>query len=162
TLWSRRRGETEYGVKAVPLGGYVRMIGMFPPRPGDGGRLRRSSSNPFHQMIEQARTDSLDEVEPGEEHRTFYGLPVWQRLVVMAGGPLMNLAIAAVLVTLLLTVHGVGTLTPTVSAVAECANTDVADDTCEGQEPSPALAAGLQAGDTIVAVDGAPVSTWSE
>ena len=162
TLWSRRRGETEYGVKAVPLGGYVRMIGMFPPRPGDGGRLRRSSSNPFHQMIEQARTDSLDEVEPGEEHRTFYGLPVWQRLVVMAGGPLMNLAIAAVLVTLLLTVHGVGTLTPTVSAVAKCANTDVADDTCEGKEPSPALAAGLQAGDTIVAVDGAPVSTWSE
>src|SRR5690606_9168541 len=67
TLWSRRRGETEYGVKAVPLGGYVRMIGMFPPRPGDGGRLRRSSSNPFHQMIEQARTDSLDEVEPGDE-----------------------------------------------------------------------------------------------
>src|SRR5690606_30045952 len=31
TLWSRRRGETEYGVKAVPLGGYVRMVGMYPP-----------------------------------------------------------------------------------------------------------------------------------
>ena len=32
TLWSRRRGETEYGVKAIPLGGYIRMIGMFPPQ----------------------------------------------------------------------------------------------------------------------------------
>ena len=34
TLWSRRRGETEYGFKAIPLGGYIRMIGMFPPKPG--------------------------------------------------------------------------------------------------------------------------------
>ena len=31
TLWSRRRGETEYGFKAVPVGGYVRLVGMFPP-----------------------------------------------------------------------------------------------------------------------------------
>lgn len=162
TLWSMRRGETEYGVKAVPLGGYVRMVGMFPPRPGDGGLLRRSSSNPFHQMIEQARQDSLDEIEPGDEDRVFYRLPVWQRLVIMAGGPLMNLAIAAVLVTLLLTVHGVGTLTPTVSHVAQCANLDVADDDCTGKDPSPALAAGLQEGDTILAVDGQPVSSWLE
>ena len=34
TVWSRHRGETEYGVKAIPLGGYIRMIGMFPPRRG--------------------------------------------------------------------------------------------------------------------------------
>jgi len=34
TLWSRHRGETEYGLKAVPLGGFIRMIGMFPPKPG--------------------------------------------------------------------------------------------------------------------------------
>ncbi len=33
TLWSRRKGDTEYGVKGVPLGGYIRMIGMFPPDP---------------------------------------------------------------------------------------------------------------------------------
>ena len=162
TVWSTRRGETEYGVKAIPLGGYVRMIGMFPPRPGDGGRLRRSSSNPFHQMIEQAREDSLDEVGPGDEDRVFYKLPVWKRLVVMAGGPLMNLLIAAVLITLLLTVHGVGALTPTVSAVSQCANVEVGDDDCTGKDPSPALAAGLEPGDTIVAVDGEPVTTWLE
>jgi membrane-associated protease RseP (regulator of RpoE activity) len=162
TLWSRRRGETEYGLKAIPLGGYVRMIGMFPPRPADGGRLRRSTSNPFHQMIEQARQDSLDEVAPGDEDRVFYRLPVWQRLVIMAGGPVMNLLIAGVLVTLLLTLHGVGTLTPTVSQVAQCANTSVTDTDCAGQEPSPALAAGFQEGDTIVSVDGQAVSTWPE
>ena len=44
TLWSRRRGETEYGIKAVPLGGYIRMIGMFPPKPGEDPRLVRASS----------------------------------------------------------------------------------------------------------------------
>ncbi|MFK5634800.1 MULTISPECIES: M50 family metallopeptidase [unclassified Ornithinimicrobium] len=162
TLWSTRRGETEYGVKAVPLGGYVRMIGMFPPRPGDGGRLRAGSSNPVHQMIEQARADSLEEVRPGDEDRVFYRLPVWQRLVIMAGGPLVNAAIAVVLLTLVLTVHGIGTLSPTVSSVAQCANTDVTDDDCAGMEPSPARAAGLQVGDTIVAVDGTAVSTWAQ
>jgi membrane-associated protease RseP (regulator of RpoE activity) len=160
TLWSTRRGETEYGIKAIPLGGYVRMIGMFPPRPQDGGRVRSSSSNPFHLMVEQAREDSLEEVGPGDEDRVFYRLPVWQRLVIMAGGPLMNLAISTVLIGLLLTAHGVVTATPTLSAVAACANTDVTDDDCTGQPPSPALAAGLQPGDTIVSVDGVGVQDW--
>jgi membrane-associated protease RseP (regulator of RpoE activity) len=50
TLWSRRRGETEYGVKWIPLGGYVRMIGMFPPR--SDGRIRRSSTGPFQTLVE--------------------------------------------------------------------------------------------------------------
>ena len=56
TLWSRRRGETEYGVKAIPLGGYIRMIGMFPPKPGDApGTLRVSSTGRFSQLMDQAR-----------------------------------------------------------------------------------------------------------
>ena len=161
TIWSRHKGETEYGVKAIPLGGYVRMIGMFPPRPEDGGKLRRASSNPFHQMVEQARADSLEEVRPGDENRVFYRLPVWQRLIIMAGGPLMNLAISAVLITLMLTLHGLGDVKPVVSQVSECAV--VAEDAdCAGQPPSPAKAAGLQVGDKIVSVDGTPVTTWSE
>ncbi|ANS80699.1 Membrane-associated zinc metalloprotease [Serinicoccus hydrothermalis] len=161
TLWSRRRGETEYGVKAIPLGGYVRMIGMFPSRAGDDGKLRASSSNPLHLMIEQARQDSLEEVGPEDADRVFYKLPVWKRVVVMAGGPLMNLAISAVLITLLLTVQGLPVATPQVSAVAACANTDVADDDCTGQDPSPAAAAGFEVGDTIVSVDGTPVDDWA-
>ena len=51
TLWSRRRGETEYGVKWLPLGGYIRMIGMFPPREGeDATHLRESSTGAFQTM----------------------------------------------------------------------------------------------------------------
>ncbi|MDO5739325.1 MAG: site-2 protease family protein [Ornithinimicrobium sp.] len=162
TIWSRTRGETEYGLKLIPLGGYVRMIGMFPPRAQDHGKLRRSSSNPLHLMIEQARQDSLDEIQPGDEDRAFYQRPVWQRLIIMGGGPLMNLAIATVLIGMILTVHGIGVIKPTVAAVAQCANVDVTDEDCAGQAPSPARAAGLQVGDTFVSVDGTPVSTWPE
>ena len=43
TIWSRRRGETEYGIKWIPLGGYIRMIGMFPPKPGDDPRFVRDA-----------------------------------------------------------------------------------------------------------------------
>ena len=53
TIWSRRKGETEYGLKAVPLGGYVRMIGMFPPAPGRPARA--DTTGRWSLMIEQAR-----------------------------------------------------------------------------------------------------------
>lgn len=161
TLWSTRRGETEYGLKAIPLGGYVRMIGMFPP--GKDGRIRASSSNPVHQMVEQARADSLEEVGPEDHDRVFYRLPVWKRLIIMAGGPMMNLVLAAGLMGLVLTAQGVPTaMTPALSNIQACANVDVTDATCEGQPPSPALAAGLQVGDRILSVNGTEVSTWSE
>jgi len=63
TLWSRQRGETEHGIKAIPLGGYIRIVGMIPPAKADGqsrtyGRLRR--------MIEEVRGAALDDIEPGD------------------------------------------------------------------------------------------------
>src|SRR3954451_5639527 len=68
TMWSRRRGETEYGVKWIPLGGYIRMIGLFPPKPGeDPRRLRASSTGPFRAMVDDARRVSMEEVAPGDE-----------------------------------------------------------------------------------------------
>ena len=75
TMWSRRRGETEYGVKAIPLGGYIRMIGMFPPRRGDApGMVRASSTGRFSQLMDEARAASMEEVRPGDEARVFYRL----------------------------------------------------------------------------------------
>ena len=162
TLWSRQRGETEYGVKAIPLGGYIRMIGMFPPRAQDGGKLRASSSNPMQLMVEQAREEALEEVGPDDQDRVFYRLPVWKRVVIMAGGPLMNLVLSAGLITLLLMGQGIPVATPTISQVSACANQDVADDDCAGQPASPAAAAGFEVGDTIVSVDGTSVSDWTE
>lgn len=161
TIWSRRRGDTEYGVKAIPLGGYVRMIGMFPPRPQDGDKLRPSNTGRFSQLTEQARAESLEEVGSGDWDRVFYKLPVWKRIIIMAGGPLMNLAIAAVLLTGILSVYGLPQVTTTVSSVAACAPVDVSATDCAGEPQAPAEAAGLEAGDKILSVNGDAATDWT-
>lgn len=162
TIWSRRKGDTEYGVKWIPLGGYIRMIGMFPPHDGDGQRLRRSSTGPFHSMVANARRDVLEELQPGDENRVFYKLSVPKRLVIMLGGPVMNLIIAVVLFTISLTVFGLLEITARVDNVSPCvpASAEVA---CRPSDPeSPALLAGIQQGDRIVSIDGRAVSSWED
>lgn len=168
TLWSRRRGETEYGVKAVPLGGYVRMIGMIPPRPGDRpGQLRDSSTGRFGALVEQARQESVVEVQPGDEDRVFYKLSVPKKVVVMLGGPAMNLVLAFVLLVVLLSGIGVESFVPRVARIAECvpsaaptAAKPLAD--CTAGDPTPPAAAALRVGDTVVVVNDKPVTRWSE
>ncbi|MGG5260928.1 M50 family metallopeptidase [Phycicoccus avicenniae] len=164
TVWSRRRGETEYGLKAIPLGGYIRMIGMFPPRPGDDGKLRASSTGRFSQLMDEARAASLEEVRPGDEDRVFYRLSVPKKVVVMLGGPLMNLLIGIVLLTAVVTMHGL--LTPQAGAEVATVSSCVAPATeatpttsCTGRPASPALAAGIRPGDRLVSIDGQPVRT---
>ncbi|HUV48872.1 MAG TPA: M50 family metallopeptidase [Actinomycetes bacterium] len=162
TVWSRLRGETEYGVKAIPFGGYIRMVGMFPPHRNRQGELvlAASSTGPFQSMIEDARRTSVDEIRAGEEHRAFYQLPVRQKLVVMLGGPTMNLFLAGLLYTVALVVLGVPTLTTTVAQVAPCVPANVVDECTDSDPQSPAAAADVQAGDQIVAVDGVAYNDW--
>ncbi|HEX6153306.1 MAG TPA: M50 family metallopeptidase [Solirubrobacterales bacterium] len=66
TIWSIKRGETEYGVKAIPLGGYVKITGMTPE----------------------------EEVPPEVAHRSYYRQDVWKRIVVVAAGPAVNIVLA--------------------------------------------------------------------
>ena len=162
TVWSRIRGETEYGLKAIPFGGYIRMVGMFPPHRNPQGDLvlAASSTGPFQSMIEDARRTSVEEIRAGEEHRAFYQLPVRQKLVVMLGGPTMNLFLAAVLYTVALVVLGVPTVTSTVAEVAPCVPANVVDECRASDPPSPAADADLEAGDQIVAVDGVAYDDW--
>jgi membrane-associated protease RseP (regulator of RpoE activity) len=168
TIWSRRRGETEYGVKAIPLGGYIRMIGMFPPKPGsDPSRLRASSTGRFSQLMDQARQDSMQEVGPSDEHRVFYKLSVPRKLVIMLGGPTMNLLIAVALVTGVTTLYGANEMTPRISSVSQCVTVQDVDATvpraCTAKDPvAPANRAGLRPGDRILSIGGRQVSTWDE
>ena len=67
-LVSVKRGETEYGIAAIPLGGYVKISGMNPD----------------------------EELPPGEEHRGYYEQPVWKRIVVIGAGPAVNIVLAFV------------------------------------------------------------------
>jgi membrane-associated protease RseP (regulator of RpoE activity) len=168
TVWSRQRGETEYGLKAIPLGGYVRMIGMFPPKPGaDPSILRGSSTGRFSQLMDQARDESMEQVKPGDENRVFYKLSTPKKLVVMLGGPTMNLVIAVVLLGGIFTLYGIGEITARVSAVSQCVQTvqanGTAPPTCSPSDPkAPANVAGIRPGDRIIALAGQPVSNWDD
>src|SRR5579875_3360460 len=88
TLWSRKKGDTEYGIKAIPAGGYIRMIGMVPPPRADGkvSRWPRRLAT----AIEDFRQMSRAEVEPADEDRQFYRLTPGKKMIVMLGGPCMN------------------------------------------------------------------------
>ncbi len=168
TIWSRRRGETEYGIKAIPLGGYIRMIGMFPPAKGhDPTDVRASSTGRFSQLIDEARQQSLEEVRPGDDGRMFYQLPVWKRVIIMMGGPMMNLVIALVLFTGIFTLNGIAVTTTQVSSVSECVDISRSGqqtkDECTADMPvAPANEAGLRPGDRITAVNGEQVETWAD
>jgi membrane-associated protease RseP (regulator of RpoE activity) len=172
TLFSRRRGETEYGVKLLPLGGYISMAGMYPPAPAvdedeaDGtperGRAsrRRVSSRFFRTLVQDAR-EANAETLIGAEERTFYRLPVYKRVIIMLGGPLMNLLLAIVLFTILFSGFGVQTATTTVSSLSECVPVSSTSQEC-ASSAAPAEQAGLQPGDTIVSIDGQPVSDFAD
>ncbi|WP_062384902.1 M50 family metallopeptidase [Demequina iriomotensis] len=159
-LWSRQGKETEYGIKAIPLGGYVRLVGMIPPaervKPVKGtGRIA--------QLIADTREASVEEIPEGEDHRAFYHLTWWRKAIVMFGGPAVNLVLGVLLFTGVLFVMGsAGEPTLTVTNVSECV-TPVDRVECEAGDPqAPAAAAGLEAGDVITAVDGTAVATWDE
>jgi membrane-associated protease RseP (regulator of RpoE activity) len=163
TLWSRTYGETEYGVKAVPLGGYVRMLGMFPPRPGRPASA--DTTGRWSLMIEQARHDAMREVGPEDADRLFYQRAVPQRLMIMLGGPTMNLLLAVGLLAVILTGFGTAQLTPKVYSVSQCVIPADAPSnrTCQPGDPvAPAARAGLQPGDVIVAFSGSKVSSWND
>lgn len=165
TLFSVRRGETEYGLKAFPLGGYISMSGMFPPgriAPGDTG-VRAGF---FRSMVQDARSSSAESILPGEDYRAFYRLPIWKRIIIMIGGPFMNLLIGVVLFGVLLVGFGLPTTTilNQVDSVVPCVTSETAaSQACTSSDPvSPAKAAGLKAGDRFVSVDGTPVSSWAQ
>ncbi|WP_120519661.1 M50 family metallopeptidase [Arthrobacter celericrescens] len=163
TLWSRRKGETEYGFKALPLGGYVAMIGMYPPNKDDGS-VRPSSTGMFQTLASEARSAAHEEVGPGDENRVFYKLPVWKKIIVMLGGPAMNMLIGLALTAVLLMGFGISTPTTTLADVSKCQVTEgeTVDPDSAACKPTPAAQAGLKPGDTILTFDGKDAGTWAE
>lgn len=161
TLWSRTIRGTEYGVKALPLGGYVRMVGMYPP--GRGVVAPRSRRDGRPTLVEEARQAALEEIGPGEEHRAFYRLTVPRKLVVMLGGPVMNLLIAAVFMAVIVVGIGLPQYTSTLGAVQECVPADSSQSDCAAADPaSPGAEAGLRPGDEIVRWGSVEVSGWED
>jgi membrane-associated protease RseP (regulator of RpoE activity) len=163
TLFSFRRGETEYGVKSIPLGGYIAMIGMFPPKhPGEAAR--NASTGFYNQIVQDARTASAETVADGEDGRAFYRLSPWKRIIVMFAGPFMNLVIAFVLFAVILTGIGIQQYSTTVSAVSECVlPATSARQACESTDPpSQAAAAGIRPDDKLISFGSHPVTSWNQ
>lgn len=177
TLFSFRRGETEYGIKALPLGGYVAMVGMYPPNSRDGS-VRQSSTGMFQGLAEAARDQAHEEVRPEDHGRLFYQLPVWKKAVIMLGGPAMNIMLGVLFTAILLMGFGIPQPTTQIATVSACMvqqsagqggaqggtnqrsaaqNTDPA--TCT---KTPAAASGIQPGDTVVVFDGRKVTSWDQ
>jgi membrane-associated protease RseP (regulator of RpoE activity) len=173
TIWSTKKGETEYGVKAVPLGGFVKLVGMLPPGPGnetaDGLRVRPSKTGMFAQLISDARAAEYELVEPGDEERLFYRLPWWKKVIVMACGATVNIVLAFVLLGAVFMLHGVQEATTTVNVVSNCViaakegSANAPERKCTSSDPiAPAKAAGLQSGDRVVSLNGTKVTSWSQ
>jgi membrane-associated protease RseP (regulator of RpoE activity) len=140
TVWSTWRGETEYGIKAFPLGGFVKIVGMT----------------------------SIDDVDPEDEARSFRRAPAWQRLIVLAAGSFMHFVLAALLIVGLALGIGVANDNTTVlGTVATCVPASesalTSGATCTTAEAkSPAVLAGLQVGDQVTSFDGVKVTSWPQ
>ncbi|MDN4160652.1 M50 family metallopeptidase [Nocardioides abyssi] len=180
TVWSKRVGETEYGLKAIPLGGYVKIIGMLPPGAAavadevtydEHGqqvvRVRKSNTGMFTQLISDARAAEWELVEPGDDTRLFYKMPWWKKVVVMAGGPTVNILIAFGIYASVFGSYGNPgdiEIQPVVSSVQECV-VPVEEDgrVCTDADPvTPAVRAGLEPGDRFLAFNGTPVEDWQQ
>ncbi|RNL79814.1 M50 family metallopeptidase [Nocardioides marmorisolisilvae] len=164
TIWSVKRNGTEYGVKAFPLGGFVKLIGMLPPEEDPTRPARKD--NAFTRLISDARHAEAELLVPGDEKRMFFRLPWWKKVIVMAAGPTVNLVIAFFLFGGVFWFHGVPETTTTVDSVAKCVmavHEDQQPRACRASDPvAPALKAGLRSGDTIVAFGDTKITQYTQ
>jgi membrane-associated protease RseP (regulator of RpoE activity) len=149
TLWSFKKGDTEYGVKGIPLGGFVKIVGMTPQD---------------------------DDVEPEDEDRVMWKYPVWKRTIVMAAGSIVHFIIAFVIfwgvaATAAMpnpdnpgpraqTPERQATVAPYIT-VAECVTVDIKGAACTGNN-GPAYSAGLRDKDKVTAVGSTPVENYGD
>jgi regulator of sigma E protease len=152
-LWSVRRGETEYGIGMIPLGGFVKITGMNPEEVEPRDPAEPKPEPGLLERVESADQDKGPGVSrPGEPlppellERAYYNQPVWKRVVVIAAGPAMNLLIAFLILFAL-----AFTLDDAAGSGVEI--NQLTDD-------SPATGK-LQTGDRIVSIDGVPASALS-
>jgi membrane-associated protease RseP (regulator of RpoE activity) len=153
TLYSKTVGETEYGLKAFPLGGYIAMLGMYPP-----AKKPETKTGFFRDMISQARTAHSESETPADANRKFYQLGVGKRMIIMLGGPFMNLVLGVLLTAIALSGFGIYQSSLKIEAVSVCLQNN--STSCSVSEQTPAHVAGLLAGDEVVSVAGQEALDW--
>ncbi len=150
-LWSFKRGETEYGIGWLPLGGFVKITGMNPdevdPPPGQEERVREVGLLEKVESVDQNPDPDVSvpgrPLPPELRERAYYNQPVWKRIVVIAAGPAMNVLVAFVLL------FGLAYTAEEISGpgleIAELTT----DSPAQGQ---------LEEGDKVVSIDGMALS----
>ena len=131
-LWSTQRGETEFGIKAVPAGGYCRIVGMSP----------------------------REALASEDENRAFVKASVGQRLIVLGAGSFLHFVIGFILLLTLFSSVGVTSVTSTVEAVSDCIPKNINQGCVKNSKPSPAKTVGILPGDKITKVNGVAYSEW--
>jgi membrane-associated protease RseP (regulator of RpoE activity) len=139
TIWSTWRGETEYGIKAIPLGGFVKIVGMH----------------------------SLDDPDdPEDEPLAFRSHPAWQRILVLCAGSAMHFLLALFLAFGLALTVGIANDNTQVGTLSSCLPASLTaydNNSCAGShQQSPAKLAGLRLGDVVTAIDGRPVTNFTQ
>jgi membrane-associated protease RseP (regulator of RpoE activity) len=134
-IWSFRRGETEYGLKAIPAGGFCEIVGMT----------------------------ALDEVAPADQHRAFNRQKTWKRVVVLSAGSITHFMVGFVILYFMAFTMGIPNVRDLalVAEVTPCVQNSTEAE-CAPGAPAPAKDAGFAAGDEILAVAGAATPTWSD
>jgi membrane-associated protease RseP (regulator of RpoE activity) len=133
-IWSTQRGETEFGVKAIPAGGYCRIAGMTP----------------------------REELSEADSDRAFVKAGVTQRLIVLGAGSFLHFVIGFVLLLTLFSAIGITSLTNQVERVSDCIP-QTATEVCSSKStPSPAKNAGILAGDQIISINGVEYTEWAQ
>ena len=133
-IWSFKRGETEFGIKAIPAGGYCRIVGM----------------------------SVTEEVSDEDRPRSFYLASAPKRLIVLGAGSFLHFVLGFLILVILLAGVGTTSVTNTVGTVSQCLSTDASGKCAPGAQIPPAKKAGIQAGDKIIAINGKKINLWSD
>lgn len=132
-IWSTVRGETEFGIKAIPAGGYCRIEGMTPSESGEG------------------------------DERDFYRASGGRKLVVLGAGSFLHFVLGFLLLLILYMAIGTGQVTSTIGEVSKCVAAVTSTKACTPTSPkTPAQLAGLRVGDRIVSINGKRITNWSK
>lgn len=123
-IWSTRRGETEFGIKAIPAGGYCKIVGMTPH----------------------------EEIAEEDKDRTFLGGTIRERLIVLGAGSFLHFVLGFILIFTLFVGVGINQALNRVDEVVPCIVTTNEGECLPDSAKSPALVAGIQKGDEIVAI----------
>lgn len=160
TIWSAKRGDTEYGIKLLPLGGYISIAGMFPKGLINPGK-KLGASTWLRRWVESARRQQIAQDGHYDEAKAFYRLSIPRRIAIMLGGPIMNLILGTVFVVLALSAFGSYQTGTKIDAVSACVPADYTKACTTSDVASPGQLAGLKAGDIVTAVNGKPITTWA-